>query len=91
MKERKTLPIQALQLSPAARPCVGEQQELAKAHGATERDLQQAVRLVFWLEPPSPLANGQPAMKAPFCLALKATGGFPWRAPPWVGLCWGCT
>ena len=46
MKERKTLPTQALQLSPAAKPCVGDQQELAKAHGETGRRLQQAVKLV---------------------------------------------
>lgn len=86
MKERKTLPTQALQLSPAARLCVGDQQELAKAHGETERDLQQAVRLVLRLESSSPLTNGQSAMKVPFCLTLKATGSFPWRAPLWVGL-----
>lgn len=46
MKERKTLPTQALQLSPAAKPCVGDQQELAKAYGETGRRLQQAVKLV---------------------------------------------
>lgn len=46
MKERKTLPTQALELSPAARPCVGDQQELAKVHGETGQHLPQAVKLV---------------------------------------------
>ena len=37
MREIKALVIQALQLSPAAKPCVGGQQELDKISGQAER------------------------------------------------------
>ncbi len=37
MREIKALVIQALQLSPAAKPCVGGQQELDKIGGQAER------------------------------------------------------